>query len=80
MLAGTPYCLPASLAASKLRSYMIPGVHSLTPNTDARRWAVGARNAQPLLKPAFALSLSRGAPWQARSSGVSAPTRACAPL
>eukprot|EP00965_Chrysotila_dentata_P254510 6211899-Pleurochrysis_carterae.AAC.2 len=25
---------------------------------DARRWAVVARDAQPLLKPAFALSLS----------------------
>eukprot|EP00965_Chrysotila_dentata_P220736 6191966-Pleurochrysis_carterae.AAC.1 len=39
MLAGTPYYLPASLAASKLRSYMTPGVHPLTPHTDARRWA-----------------------------------------
>eukprot|EP00965_Chrysotila_dentata_P246890 6207421-Pleurochrysis_carterae.AAC.1 len=59
MLAGTPYYLPASLAASKLRSYLTPGVHhSLMPQVDAQRWAVGAREAQPVLKPAFALSLS----------------------
>eukprot|EP00965_Chrysotila_dentata_P249363 6208865-Pleurochrysis_carterae.AAC.2 len=31
ILAGTPYYLPASLAASKLRSYIAPGVHSLVP-------------------------------------------------
>eukprot|EP00965_Chrysotila_dentata_P116083 3837473-Pleurochrysis_carterae.AAC.1 len=59
MLAGTPYYLPAcSLAASKLRSYLTPGIHSLVPQMDARRWVVGARDAQPDLKPAFALSFS----------------------
>eukprot|EP00965_Chrysotila_dentata_P095182 3146466-Pleurochrysis_carterae.AAC.1 len=58
MLAGTPYYLPASLAASKLCSYMAPGGHSLAPHRDASRWAMGARVTQPLLKPAFAHSLS----------------------
>eukprot|EP00965_Chrysotila_dentata_P003123 102137-Pleurochrysis_carterae.AAC.1 len=29
MLAGTPYYLPASLAACKLRSYITPGAHDL---------------------------------------------------
>eukprot|EP00965_Chrysotila_dentata_P009341 304178-Pleurochrysis_carterae.AAC.1 len=38
---------------------MTPEVHSLTPQMDAQRcWAVGACDAQPLQKPAFALSLS----------------------
>eukprot|EP00965_Chrysotila_dentata_P179947 5941303-Pleurochrysis_carterae.AAC.1 len=58
MFAGTPYYLPASLAASKLCSYMAKGLYSLAPQMDARRWALGARATQPLLKPAFAHSLS----------------------
>eukprot|EP00965_Chrysotila_dentata_P013960 463297-Pleurochrysis_carterae.AAC.1 len=58
MLAGTPYYLPASLAASKLRFYMTPGVHPLAPHDDASQWVVGARTAQPLLKPAFTLTVS----------------------
>eukprot|EP00965_Chrysotila_dentata_P165476 5464632-Pleurochrysis_carterae.AAC.2 len=37
---------------------MAPGVHSLAPQMDARRWAMGARATQPLLKPAFAYALS----------------------
>eukprot|EP00965_Chrysotila_dentata_P083723 2762787-Pleurochrysis_carterae.AAC.1 len=58
MLAGTPYYLPASLAASKLRSYMTLGVHPLAPHEDVSQWVVWARAAQPLLKPAFALTVS----------------------
>eukprot|EP00965_Chrysotila_dentata_P212904 6187316-Pleurochrysis_carterae.AAC.2 len=58
LLAGTPYYLPASLAASKLHSYIAPGIHTLAPQVDARRWMVGARATQSLLKPAFAHSLS----------------------
>eukprot|EP00965_Chrysotila_dentata_P097657 3228582-Pleurochrysis_carterae.AAC.1 len=58
MLAGTPYYLPASLAASKLSSYVAPGMHFLAPHMDAGRWVVGSRATQPPLKPAFPLSLA----------------------
>eukprot|EP00965_Chrysotila_dentata_P140434 4642667-Pleurochrysis_carterae.AAC.1 len=60
MLVGTPYYLPASLAASKLSSYVTPGMHALAPHADDERWMVGAGATQPLLKPAFPHSLSSG--------------------
>eukprot|EP00965_Chrysotila_dentata_P012840 424107-Pleurochrysis_carterae.AAC.1 len=60
MLAGTPYYLPASLAASRFSSYVTPEMHSLAPHQDAGRWMVGVRATQPLLKPAFPHSLSSG--------------------
>eukprot|EP00965_Chrysotila_dentata_P221007 6192134-Pleurochrysis_carterae.AAC.1 len=39
------------LAASKLRSYMAPG-HIFVSSEDTRHWTIGAREAQPLGKPA----------------------------
>eukprot|EP00965_Chrysotila_dentata_P250927 6209729-Pleurochrysis_carterae.AAC.1 len=45
MLVGKPYYLQGSLAASMLRSYITPGVHSLTPQMDAGRWAWERANA-----------------------------------
>eukprot|EP00965_Chrysotila_dentata_P141151 4665596-Pleurochrysis_carterae.AAC.1 len=57
MLAGTPYHLPASLAAAKLRSYLTPGAHELPLSEAAQPWAVGARALRPLLAPAFPLTL-----------------------
>eukprot|EP00965_Chrysotila_dentata_P158773 5244274-Pleurochrysis_carterae.AAC.2 len=55
---GTPYHLPASLAASKLRSCMTPGVHDLASSEEAQRWTVGARALRPLLTLAFPLTIA----------------------
>eukprot|EP00965_Chrysotila_dentata_P010059 327808-Pleurochrysis_carterae.AAC.2 len=60
MLAGTPYHRPAALAASKLRSYMTPGMQALVTSEESSRWAGGARAIQPRLKPAFPLNPSQG--------------------
>eukprot|EP00965_Chrysotila_dentata_P001713 57216-Pleurochrysis_carterae.AAC.1 len=37
---------------------MTPGVHPLAPPEGVSQWVVGARAAQPFLKPAFALTAS----------------------
>eukprot|EP00965_Chrysotila_dentata_P157950 5218566-Pleurochrysis_carterae.AAC.1 len=58
MLAGTPYHLPASLAAFKLRSYMTPGVHDPPLAGDAQHWTMEARELRSLLAPTFPLALA----------------------
>eukprot|EP00965_Chrysotila_dentata_P006184 201901-Pleurochrysis_carterae.AAC.2 len=50
---GTQYYLPAFLAASKLRSYMTPGVHDFASSEEAHHWTVAGRALRPLVTPAF---------------------------